>query len=277
MKQPEGFLALKNRYILEGELVSEAPLHIGGAAPSPQTDAPFLRDAAGAYIPGSSVRGVLRSTLERILQSLDGARGCVLFAEGTHPSCLTDEKNLKAFNEELRGTDAENEEALQRKVLGDGQCDICKLFGSPLMASKLRIADCRLNPPGEFTIRDGVGIDRDTEAAREKIKFDFEALDNGAVFSFCLQLENAEHRDFALLAILLSEMTQRGIEVGGKKSRGFGRVRLKLKESVSFFDNLATFLTTGLQTMRADEFQRQIGGHLANYLQEGNHAAPGCE
>ncbi|MBM3749104.1 MAG: hypothetical protein FJW34_25345, partial [Acidobacteria bacterium] len=73
-----GFLALENRYIVEGTLAAEAALHVGGGV-SEKTEAACFRDAAGLVIPGSSLRGVMRSTLERILQALPGKKGCVLF------------------------------------------------------------------------------------------------------------------------------------------------------------------------------------------------------
>jgi CRISPR-associated RAMP protein (TIGR02581 family) len=272
MTPAPGFLALANRYVIEGRLVSEAPLHVGGAAPDGDSDAPFLRDSAGPYIPGSSLRGVMRSSLERILQSLGGGRGCVLFAKGSHPRCLTDQANLEKFEKTLRGSDAAKVEAVRRKVLNGGICDVCALFGSPLVASKLRLDDCRLKTPERFTIRDGVGIDRDTESARDKLKFNFQALESGAEFSFFMQVENAGPTDFALLGILLGELTGPGIDVGGKKSRGFGRVKLKADYSVEYFDDIRMFLQKGLQP-GAEAFQRKTQAELSNYLKEQPHAA----
>jgi len=272
MTHAPGFLALTNRYVIKGVLVSEAPLHVGGAAPDGDSDAPFLRDSVGPYIPGSSLRGVMRSSLERILQSLGGDRGCVLFAEGSHPRCLTDRANLERFQKPLKGSDTDKAEAVRREVLNGGVCDVCALFGSPLVASKLRLDDCRLETPEQFTIRDGVGIDRDTESARDKLKFNFQALESGAQFSFLMQVENAGPKDFALLAILLGELTGPGIDVGGKKSRGFGRVKLKAEYDVMYFDDIRKFLVDGLQP-GVEAFQKRIRVELSQYLEEQPHAA----
>ena len=272
MTTAPGFLALTNRYVVAGKLVSEAPLHIGGAAPNGDSDAPFLRDSVGPYIPGSSLRGVMRSSLERILQALGGDRGCVLFAKGSHTRCLTDQANLERFQKPLKGSDTDKAEALRREVLNGGVCDVCALFGSPQAASKLRFDDCRLKTPEQFTIRDGVGIDRDTESARDKLKFNFQALEAGAEFSFFMQVENAGPTDFALLGILLGELTGPGIDVGGKKSRGFGRVKLKADYGVMYFDDIRKFLAQGLQP-GAEAFQRRIQAELNQYLEEQPHAA----
>ena len=124
MTHAPGFLALTNRYVVTGKLVTEAPLHVGGAAPDQDSDAPFLRDSTGPYIPGSSLRGVMRSSLERILQSLGGDRGCVLFARGLHSRCLTDQVNLEKFQKPLRGSDTAKAEAVRREVRNGGVCDV---------------------------------------------------------------------------------------------------------------------------------------------------------
>jgi CRISPR/Cas system CSM-associated protein Csm3 (group 7 of RAMP superfamily) len=157
-------------------------------------------------------------------------------------------------------------------VLNGGVCDVCALFGSPLVASKLRLEDCRLRSPEQFTIRDGVGIDRDAESARDKLKFNFQALEAGAEFSFFMQVENAGPKDFALLGILLGELTGPGIDVGGKKSRGFGRVRLKADYSVKYFDDIRKFLKPEAQAGGledgTDVFRRRIQTDLSLYLEE---------
>ena len=267
MTSAPGFLALANRYVIDGTLVSLAPLHVGGAPPNGESDAPFLRDSGGPYIPGSSLRGVMRSSLERILQGLGGHRGCVLFVKESHPSCLTDEANREAFEKKLKGSDTQKAEEVRRAVLNGGVCDVCALFGSPLVASKLRLDDCRLKTPGRFTVRDGVGIDRDTESARDRLKFNFEALEPGAEFTFSMQVENATAADFALLGIVLGELTGPGLDVGGKKSRGFGRVTLKADYGVTYFDDVRTFLGKGLLP-GTEEFRTRVQAELTRYLGE---------
>jgi len=263
-----GFEALHNRYVIEGELEPESALHIGSGMPGSETDAAFVRDAKGPYIPGSSLRGVMRSTIERILQALGNERGCVLFATDSHATCLSamDEKRRK------KALEGKTEEQVLELLAGEGQCDVCRLFGSVVLASKLRISDGRPRSNPEMNRRDGVGIDRDTETAREKIKFDFETLERGTVFTFQMQLENATREDFALLGILLTEMTVSGIDVGGKKSRGLGRCKLKCDYKVSYFDNageykLADFLRNGRPDKMAQEsFNAMVAEHLNAYL-----------
>ena len=76
-------------------------------------------------------------------------------------------------------------------------------------------------------IRDGVAIDRDTEKARDGLKYDFEVVPASATFRLEILLENATKRDLQLLSVGLSEYTHRFGVVGGKRSRGLGVAELK--------------------------------------------------
>jgi len=234
-----GFLALKNRYVIEGRLIADGSVHVGGGFASAQTDATTASDAAGYMIPGSSLRGVMRSTLERIMQGLRPGATCVTFEKDEKSPCLSANGQYEQIEKTM------TERALAELLATTGLCDICKLFGSPYLASKLRVEDARwLKGRREPAIRHGVGIDRDTESAREHIKFDFEALEpgtEGLEFSFRLQLENADDTDFALLGIVLSEMKENGITVGGRRSAGLGRVKLAIGK-VQYFDDVKKFL-----------------------------------
>jgi CRISPR-associated protein Csm3 len=62
-----------NKYIVKGVLVAQTPIHIGageeGFDPI-QADNAVIRDSSGdPYIPGSSLKGVLRSYMETLLKS----------------------------------------------------------------------------------------------------------------------------------------------------------------------------------------------------------------
>jgi CRISPR-associated protein Csm3 len=223
-----------------------------------------------------------------MLQALgEPTRGCVLFAEKTHLSCPTclDEKDPR----KKRLQEQRDDQKLLDELLGkNGLCDICRLFGSPLLASKLRIADARPTEAAQVTKRDGVGIDRDTESAKEKIKFDFMAMEQyvgsgetkkSLELSFDMQVENADDNDLALLGIVIRELTGSGIDVGGKKARGFGRVKLTQFE-VECFDDQASrvaFLRGGaLKKLKQEEFQglldTKLNDYFDRYYKEGAHA-----
>ena len=260
------FLELQSRYVLTCYITADEGLHVGSGVPVGESDSPFIRENGAAFLPGSTLRGAMRSTLERLLRALfpqgSPRRSCVLFVsdvdnEGVDCACAI-EKVRKKYEADTGAMD----EALRKGELR--LCPLCQLFGCTLMAARLKVGDARLTA-GERqpVIRDGVGIDRDTETAREKIKYNFEVLDRGAEFRLEMQVENAEEADFALLYILLQEM-RRGMEVGGKKSRGLGRIKLTRYE-VKYFDGgddhgLRKFLSEGYKKKDERAFEDKLVG-----------------
>ena len=63
-----GHEKLLNRYRFDITLTAESPLRISSGRASNVTDAPVMRDASNCpYVPGSSIRGALRSELERLI------------------------------------------------------------------------------------------------------------------------------------------------------------------------------------------------------------------
>ncbi len=227
-----GHHTLRNRYRFEGRLELLSPLRLSSGRASDLTDAPLMRDRAETpYIPGSRLRGVLRSELERLIAGAglqDGPRSCILFSEDKSPgACIS---VSRAKQEERRKK--KEDEALG--YLGEHLCDLCRLFGSPVYASRLSIEDaCLVNPAGvaeRSNVRDGVGIDRDTGAARENVKFNYEVLEkrDGTFFTFRMQVENlgeAGSHDATLLGLALALLEQ-GVFVGGKRSTGLGQIKL---------------------------------------------------
>lgn len=248
------FLEAKNRYRLHCLLRADEGLHVGAGRESDHTDSPFIRRDGRPFLPASSIRGVLRSYTERILFSLfDPPRSCILFADPTTDARLEQLASVCVSADEKKRRKLEQSGGLLAALADPQQqvalCPVCRLFGSTLMAAKLKITDGLMTTETATHIRDGVGIDRDTESAHPQIKFDFEVLDPHAGFTCDLIIENATSDDFALLHTILQQWKTGGFEFGGKRSRGFGLVRLQ-SFSVEFFDEtqgygLRDFLTRG--------------------------------
>ncbi len=77
------FAELKNRYVIDCTLSSEAAIHVGSGEASNTADSAALQQAGKPLIPGSSMRGTLRSLLERMVVSLRlpmEVKPCVLFS-----------------------------------------------------------------------------------------------------------------------------------------------------------------------------------------------------
>lgn len=217
--------------------------------------------AGEPFIPGSSLKGAFRAAVARIAPNL-GLPACDVF--GDDDFCLSPQNGQKHQNylavrrflgptgvpPSGGGGDAEKaRKALRRfghedwigqslaedhlvTLLEENLCPVCKVFGSPFYAAKARFDDLPVQDWFEVTeIRDGVGIDRDTERAvtDPPAKYDFEVVPAGTTFAFGLTVENPTDRDLGLVAIGLREMEEGMIRLGGIRSRGLGQCRLTLE------------------------------------------------
>lgn len=258
---------LRARYVFSGSLVLDTALHIGGGRDQPGTsDSPVIRDPLGRpFVPGSSFKGAFRAAVERLTPNLAHLRLRTCALQLGYPDCLSTNEALgqayrvvsgsmgRPFTQEVKNalSDLERSDLANEKVtdetllalLDRWLCDTCKVFGSAHLAATACFSDLPVQEPWYdlIQVRDGVGIDRDSERARERIKYDYEAVPPGTAFSFHLTVENPGPHDLGLVAIGLQEFVQGMVPLGGIRSRGLGRCHLEglQVESVDFTDGLA--------------------------------------
>jgi CRISPR-associated RAMP protein (TIGR02581 family) len=293
---------LRARYRITGRIVLDTALHIGGRGATAITDSPVVRDGEGRpFIPGSSFKGAFRAAVERIVPNLPHLRTCSLTDVAT--GCLTalppGDEHVKAYQEIAKRVGRKPGKELWQQVherLGEAPlddkghvtdetlltlldrhlCDTCKAFGSPYLASAVFFHDAPISevwrslPEVPTQIRDGVGIDRDSERAREGIKFDFEVVPPQVEFKFTLILENPGKCDLGLVALGLQEFINGTIPLGGIRSRGLGRCHLEDVEiqrvDLSDVGALKAYLLEGRW---ADESTEEfIQTHLGALLKE---------
>ena len=122
------FEKLDNRYELECTLHAEEGLHIGTGIASTSTNAPFITQMGGeTFLPGSSLRGAMRATIERIVRSLFVTpRCCILFEDNDAALCDAGNKDRRKMYESASG------KKLDELIDGLHLCPMCELFGSTL-------------------------------------------------------------------------------------------------------------------------------------------------
>ncbi|MDQ2716046.1 MAG: CRISPR-associated RAMP protein Csx7 [Chloroflexota bacterium] len=229
---------LRNRYIFKGTLEMTTGLHVGGGkATLSHTDSPVVLTPEGLpFIPGSSLKGVLRSTIEKFVASLPadlGLRSCGLPTEKDDDTLDDNYTGKDCPTAHQKWIARERREDPQRaqdiiELARENLCHTCQLFGSPFAAGRIRINDLYLDAwSGATQIRDGVAIDRDKETARPGAKYDFEVVPSTSAFSMYMLVENATAQDLQLLSIGLSEFTSGFSGIGGLRSRGLGACILK--------------------------------------------------
>jgi len=158
------------------------------------------------YIPGSSLRGVVRAHAERLLRTLDEKHAC--YVVEAKKFCLR-QKGLK-----------EDKEPADR--LYKESCYACKLFGNTGVASRVQMSDLypAIDPLRES--RFGVAIDRITGAVAVG-PFDLEVVTD-ARFEGRIVLRNFTVGQLGLLGAALLDIADGLVALGHAKSRGLGRV-----------------------------------------------------
>lgn len=215
---PWSLQRLHLRYRIEAELEALTGLRVGAGKQSDAaaTDQPVIRDAMGRpFLPGSSIKGALRSGLESVLRTglSPNLKACDLFAD----PCI-DTKRSGGQRSEL-----DFEEVLKKS------CTACLLFGSPSIAGRMFVRDAALDEKKFFRteFRDGVGIDRELGTARQKIKYDTEVVPVGSVFKLEIRIDNVDDLHLALVLLAVDLLHRGDIRLGGMTTRGLGRVALR--------------------------------------------------
>lgn len=256
---------------ITGRLVFDTAFHIGsGREGELATDMGVLLEPDGRPIlPGSTLKGNFRSYAERLGTYL-GFSACLLDVDLSGVNCVGDETYRKGVYEKFKEI---KEERKKLDWLQNHVCDVCKLFGSPLQASRIFFSDGKLSAEWgqRLQVRDGVCIDRDTETARHGAKYDFEVVPRGAEFEITIELENPEDHELALVGAALAEW-ENGFRLGGFTSRGLGKVSLTSKkvEEIDYTkpDQLKNYLLDRNMT----DAGSLLNDCLEQFLNGGHHA-----
>src|SRR6266404_846846 len=221
-------LRLIGKLLLEGELHCETGLHVGagkGSLEIGSSDNPVIKDAFGRpYIPGSSLRGRLRSLLEQ-------STGAALPAElvylarrkgqevRIHQSDRPDDEICILF-----GRNPGRMERVQGESLDTSQATPARLavFDAPLNADSIT-AQMRENLDDELTeVKSENAIDRITSQANPRT---LERVPAGAKFKTRLVMDVLCEEDAPLfLRVLEGLRLLEDDALGGGGSRGSGRV-----------------------------------------------------
>lgn len=167
------------------------------------------------YLPGASLKGVLRSHSERIIRTVVG--------DDPHLCCdpLDRDSNCSEQIRKVRITDT----AEQYKML----CLACRMFGHMVQASHFLAADAYPEKSiNTLPVRHNVAIDRLSGGVAVG-PFDMEVAMEGE-FRTSLRLFNFELWQLGLLALALRDLDEGRLRIGFAKSRGLGAVRVRLEE-----------------------------------------------
>lgn len=178
------------------------------------------------YVPGSSLKGVVRSTAEALLRGRE--------IGGIEGACNPlDQRSSKCNQRAERG---EETAAVHAR-----QCLACRTFGSQALKGRASIRDLfpwpeatgelaeasreNLVKANALEVRNGVAINRISGGVQHG-PFDQEIVPAGVSFWGDVALENYQVWQLGLVAAALEELTTGFAQLGSSKSRGLGVVKV---------------------------------------------------
>ncbi len=202
------------------------------------------------YLPGSSLKGVLRSHLEKVARTLKPGSVCnpfwmlkdkahaekaqLLCPEYAEVSCGDKFERRSKPDFSVGGHNWQHpEETISTETAYRDSCPICRLFGSTEFIGRVSINDAYLvngDRPRPTEVRDGVGIDRLSGGASHGAKFDLEAVSSGVAFTTAIHLRNFETWQLGMLLLAVQDLEDELIRVGSGRSRGLGSVKGSVEE-----------------------------------------------
>lgn len=207
-------------------LVTTSDFHTSSEAKGSTID--YLRDVNNIpYIPGTHIKGVMRTEAERILRSTQGI-DCWITGDIKMDGASEDNKRPIKTCEELKN--------------GNYGCDVCRVFGMPndnggkYREGKIRITN--FNADGEVisASRMHVSIDRDTMSNKKGALFQTRVVPKGCKFTGHIITKNLSEDEEKLLKGSLYSMAHYGL--GGNRSRGLGSVAIESFDQISYDDFL---------------------------------------
>jgi CRISPR-associated protein Csm3 len=224
-------LTFLGKLVLEGEIHCQTGLHIGAGKGSLEiggADNPVVKDAFGIpYIPGSSLRGRLRSLLEQTL-GLAVPQELIYLSKRKgqevriHQSDRPDDEICVIFGRNPGRVDKVSGDAIEGTVATPARLTV---YDAPLLVDSIT-PQMRENLDDELTeVKSENAVDRITSQANPRT---LERVPAGARFHFRMVLDVLCAEDRPLLARVAEAL--RLLEddaLGGGGSRGSGRISLR--------------------------------------------------
>lgn len=208
----------------------------------------YRNGKAEVYLPGSSLKGVFRSHIEKVIRTLKDGITCNPFVKAedkwavqgnqlvcpgyVEVSCgdkfeVRQEEELPKGNIQWR-RQPKKEDSSNKKVYGDS-CPVCRLFGSTSFIGRVAISDAYLASSQKTEQRDNVGIDRFTSGVASG-PFDLEAVSSGVKFETDIYMRNFEIWQLGMLMLIVQDLEDGLIHIGSGRSRGLGNIKGEISE-----------------------------------------------
>ncbi len=180
------------------------------------------------YIPGSSLKGVMRSHVAQLLVGI-GKKVCALENGDCGSKKVNGERVMKM---------ASGEERYRHS------CHVCRMFGSTALASVVRVADFFPYPYDStdeekkkrveeiskmLGFKTGIKIDPKSGAVKHGALYTAEILSGGRFYGEIV-LKNPEIWQLGLIFKVIEDMNDGIVRLGHMSTRGLGKVKVDIEE-----------------------------------------------
>lgn len=192
-------------------LRGRAPDHLGGQE--------------SVFIPGSSLKGVVRSAAERVLRSLNPGDAASMACDPMDHKNDCHAKASRLGDDIARGK--VKREQYPMAPVYRMLCGACRSFGSQALAGRIRFADAypadekALRTANKTETRAGVSIDRRSGGPARGKLYESEVVVAGS-FAVRIHMENVQLWQVALIGVVLEDLREGIVRVGSGKTRGLG-------------------------------------------------------
>lgn len=215
------FETLKEIFEIEVEYTTKSALAIGAGkeVALSAVESPVIQIGGQPVIPGSSIKGALRSLLEAMMSNA-GLRVCL--PEAAIPQSEMRKKEQYA-------------EKLNRKppCSPPEVCPICEIFGTAGLSGRAIFLDARPveGQETELITRTHVALTRDTKAVAGGKLLELQAVEAGFKFNGLVRLINPERWHIGAIIRGVEDLGLVGI--GAKKTAGYGELAVRVVKALS--------------------------------------------
>lgn len=234
----------------------------------------FRNGFAQVFLPGSSLKGLFRSHIEKVIRTLRPNEHVVAdpFAkDGPEQACGL------WFDAQNKRRKTLKQSTLDNPTIYKHSDPVARLFGSTSYIGRVSIGDAYVVDPETRRLlerntrplarptepRDGVGIDRVTGGAAHGAKFELEVVSAGTRFQTEVLLRNFECWQLGAMLLVVQDLQDGLLRVGSGKSRGLGAVVGSVAE--------ITMHHLGLSSDHPTDHIRGLGHFLRDDLSYGTY------
>lgn len=228
------------------------------------------------YLPGSSLKGVIRAQCERICRSLDredrnpknddppladNPQGDGKEYKGPNDMAYSSGAYFNAISNEIKGKSDRTAQIYRQSSF------VSQMFGHTSLAGRVRFADAYPDPstPLKIEERNGVAIDRIYGSVAHG-PFNYETVVEGS-FTTHIAMKNITLAQLGLLGLALRDLGEGRVGIGFGKSRGLGRVGVVLERLELYYPTCRLDESGNLVPLRGEQVAggRQFVGIGALY------------